>query len=277
MKRSRVRVSLSILVILIAAAVVGIELKERLEQESPEAGIRRLDSFWTSRRRAGASELGQFTGNAERVVPALLKSLSDSDTEVRLGAIKSLERFGEKSKPAGPALREMLRRDPDAKIRRCAASLLGTIRDKDAVPDLTQALDDADTGVRVEATWSLGAWGTAVASAPIIDKLLSALSLDHPEALREASVETLDLLARDQERVARLARRRRGTRPERRGSQAGRRRDQRTGVRIPGSRPDRGARRCQPTSPDVGRDQPGLDRPLRRQNCPRPLQVGPEG
>ena len=97
----------------------------------------------------------------------------------------------------------MLERDPDERIRRRAASLLGVIKDRDATPDLARAVDDADSEVGIEAIRALGACGVSVGSEPIIDRLLSALNADETEELRAASIETLDSLARDQERVAR--------------------------------------------------------------------------
>ena len=51
MKRSRVRVGFTVLFILIACGVGGLELMERFEPElSAEVQVRRLDSFWASRR-----------------------------------------------------------------------------------------------------------------------------------------------------------------------------------------------------------------------------------
>jgi HEAT repeat protein len=81
--------------------------------------------------------------------------------------------------------------------------LLGAIKDPDAVPILTRALDDPDPNVRIEATSSLGRWGRGVTSDAIIAKLMPALSPDLPVDLRDASLATLEVLGRDQERVAR--------------------------------------------------------------------------
>ena len=84
MKTSRVRVGISILVILFACGVAGFELNEGLgPDDSSDAQIRKLDSYWASRRKAAATELGRFPGQADKVVPALVKALGDSDTRVR--------------------------------------------------------------------------------------------------------------------------------------------------------------------------------------------------
>ena len=204
MKTSRVRAGLLILVFLIAVGVIGFELKDRFATEaSAEAQIRELDSYWASRRRAAATGLAQFPGAADKVVPALVKTLGDSDLGVRLSAMEALKAYGDKVKPAGSLLREMLEHDSDAKVRELAAALLGAAKDRDAIPILTRALDDPAPAVRLEATWSLGRWGPGGVSSPIIDKLMSALEPDRPVELREASIEALNVLARDQERVAR--------------------------------------------------------------------------
>jgi len=204
MKRSKVRVGLSIVVIAIACGVAGFELKESLGPDgSSEAQIRKLESYWPLRRRAAAIELAHFGAEADKVVPALVKALGDSDREVRVNAIASLQVYGEKSKPAGPVLLGMLKQDLDGPFRQQVVALLGVIKDQEAVPMLAVALGDRDPEVRIQATRSLGRFGSAVSSGPIIDSLLSALGPDNVPELREASVETLDSFARDQERVAR--------------------------------------------------------------------------
>jgi len=204
MKRSKVRVGLSIVVIVIACGVAGLEFKESLAPDLSSGGqIRKLESYWPSRRRVAAKDLAQFSGEAEKVVPALVKALRDSDQEVRLNATESLKIFGEKSKAAGAAVTEILKQDPDGKIRASAAALLGVIKGRDAVPILIEALDDRDLAVRLEATRSLGRFGRGIASGPLVDKVMSGLGSEHPEDIRQASAETLDSLARDKEPVAR--------------------------------------------------------------------------
>jgi HEAT repeat protein len=204
MKKSRVRLVVSILIILILGGVAAFELKDALApDESVDAQLRGLKSYWASRRREAATALKQFPGSAEQVVPQLVDALHDSDAEVRENAFQSLHFYGAQAKSAGPALREMLKHDPDAKTRQHAAALLGSINDRDAIPALSEALDDRDPGVRLEATVSLGMLGPAGVSDAIVARLLSTLGADHPEDLRGASVGTLHSLAKDQERVAR--------------------------------------------------------------------------
>jgi hypothetical protein len=134
MKRSASRVGLVGLLILIACGVAGFELWDRLGlNTSSEAKIRQLGSFWVSRRRAAASELAQFPGESAKVVPALVKSLGDSDTEVRLNALASLKAFGENSRLASRELKDLIHKDSDPRIRQGVASLLGMFNDPDAV------------------------------------------------------------------------------------------------------------------------------------------------
>jgi HEAT repeat protein len=194
----------SIFLALIICVLVGLVVKDILPIDtSCETQVRALDSHWAGRRKEAATALAQFPGKADTVVPALVKALGDPDTEVRLSALESLVIFGEKSKPAGPVLRKMLGKDMDRRIRQRAAALLGVIEDRDAIPSLVKGLDDSDPGVRLEATRSLGRIGGGVASGPVVEALLATLGSDQSEELRKASIETLDSLGRNQERVAR--------------------------------------------------------------------------
>ena len=181
-----------------------INLKESFwPDDSLDGRVRQLGSGWVSQRRAAAAELARFSPDSEKAVPALYKALEDPDIEVRRNALESLDFFGEKSRPAGPALRQRLKQDPDEKIRREAMALLGRLKDKDSVPILIEALDDHDLATRTEAARSLGRFGPSIASKPLIDKMLSFLSEGQAEELRLASLEALDSLARDDERIVR--------------------------------------------------------------------------
>jgi HEAT repeat protein len=203
MKRPRLRAMFLVLLILVAGSVLSFELKETFEEVSTANGIRKLDSFWTARRRTGAKMLSQFTDQSDAVVPPLIKSLNDSDPGVRLAVLESLETFRDGARPAASAVSELLLHDPDASVRRQAASVLRVIKDKDTAPGLVKALDDADPAVRVEATQTLGSLGPGVASAAIVDKLLATLTNKESATGRAASLDTLAVLAPEQERVAR--------------------------------------------------------------------------
>ena len=206
MKRSGVRAAVAIVLTLIIAGVAGLELNDVLAtDDSFETQIRKLESYWPSRRRAAATELARYTGDADKVVPALVEvlPLGDSDTDVRLNALESLNSYGEKARAAGPAARQMATRDPDPKIRQAAAALLGLIKDQDAVPILVAAVDDRDSAVRVEAIRSLARFGRGIATGPLVDKVISALGPEQPTEVREVGLEALDLIAQDHEGAAR--------------------------------------------------------------------------
>jgi HEAT repeat protein len=204
MKTSKVRLLLSIVAVLVACGVVGFVIQDRLtDGGSAKAQIRNLESFWPARRQAAATELAEYGTDTDLVVPALVKALEDSDTTVRLNAMESLQVFGERSQPAASLLRGMLRQNLQQQVRRRAIALLGVIKDRDSAPLIVEALNDPQLDVRVEAMRSLGRLGTAVSTGPIIDTVLSSLTPESPDELREAAVDTLDSLGRDQEKAAR--------------------------------------------------------------------------
>lgn len=70
-----------------------------------------------------------------------------------------------------PALSEHLLNDPSAKVRQYCALILGRIADPQAVPALTQALSDSDSGTRDRAVGALGQIGPDQAEAAFIEAL----------------------------------------------------------------------------------------------------------
>ncbi len=205
MKRRGIRVGLLILVSVGVCGFALINLKDTYWPDDSLAGrLRQLGSKWVSQRRAAAADLARFNPDSEKAVPALYKALEDPDLEVRRNVLVSLDSFGEKSRPAGPALRQRLKQDPDPKIRRDAMALLGRLKDKESLPILIETLDDNDLATRAEAIRSLGRFGPSIASKPLIEKVLSFLHEGQPEELRAASLDTLDSLARGDERIARV-------------------------------------------------------------------------
>jgi HEAT repeat protein len=70
--------------------------------------------------------LPQRKGDAAQVVPALIKSLKDSQGDVRWSAAIGLGYFGEQAKDAIPALREA-QHDRDARVREAAGVALSRI------------------------------------------------------------------------------------------------------------------------------------------------------
>jgi HEAT repeat protein len=70
--------------------------------------------------------LGERTGEADVVVPALSSALADADPFVRREAARALGGFGSAARPALPALRRLLN-DPKRDVRRAAASAVKQI------------------------------------------------------------------------------------------------------------------------------------------------------
>lgn len=70
--------------------------------------------------------LPQLKGDAEKIVPALIESLKDKETDVRWSAAIGLGYFGEKAKSAVAALQVALK-DRDARVREAAGVALSRI------------------------------------------------------------------------------------------------------------------------------------------------------
>jgi HEAT repeat protein len=78
---------------------------------SPDAKLRKKAAF----------TLGNLGTTDPAVVPALRGALSDTDSAVRREAILALVKCGPLAGDAIPTLTQMQRRDPDARVRQCAA------------------------------------------------------------------------------------------------------------------------------------------------------------
>ena len=105
---------------------------------------------------------------AEGAVPALIPLLQDEDANVRADAIYALGSIGESTKNARPVIVPALIQalHQDARVRANVAMALMQIGTpetlkalKTAVPDLIQALQDRDKGVRADAAEALGMIG----------------------------------------------------------------------------------------------------------------------
>ena len=90
----------------------------------------------------------------EQKVERLIKELQDQD--VRAHAAWALGSIGEDAKDAVPALTQALQ---DPEVRGDATEALVQMG-KDAVPALVQALQDQNEYVRLHAAWALGEMGT---------------------------------------------------------------------------------------------------------------------
>lgn len=70
--------------------------------------------------------LAQRTGDAARIVPALIEALKDKQEDVRWSAAIGLGYFGEEAKDAIPAL-QAAQRDRDARVREAVGVALSRI------------------------------------------------------------------------------------------------------------------------------------------------------
>ena len=204
MNRSRFR---TILLVFLLLAICGLYFFESgagpWADTSLEGQTRKLQSVWAFKRREAAASLAQFSAEADRVGPELLKALRDPDKEVRSNAIRSLKEIGNPPMGAVPVLVEFIRQDQDPRNRQEAVSVLGATKDPNAAAALVEALDDRDPGVRLAATLALSLHRDPAASAPAIDKLYSLLSSMQPEESKLAAIQTLGAISGDQERFAR--------------------------------------------------------------------------
>ena len=75
MTRSIPRAVVSILLLLIVCGVAGYQLKSSFwPDNTSDASINGLQSYWPSTRRTAASSLSQYAAEADKVVPALVKA-----------------------------------------------------------------------------------------------------------------------------------------------------------------------------------------------------------
>jgi len=84
-------------------------------------------------RRKAATKLGTLILIDGAAMPALIDALRDSDAEVRANAARSLGVYsGPRGGEALPPLREILERDPDAKVRQAAAKAIEKLNGEQA-------------------------------------------------------------------------------------------------------------------------------------------------
>jgi HEAT repeat protein len=93
---------------------------------STDGWIQRLKDPDVVKRRQAVRELGERTGDAQRVVPALADALSDENDYVRRDAARALGKFGVEAREALPALQAVVK-DKEAHVRVAAADALKKI------------------------------------------------------------------------------------------------------------------------------------------------------
>ncbi len=128
-------------------------------------------------------------------VQALREALKDSDSEVRMGALRALTHLGDSS--VIDALMDAAK-DPDAQMREHAIASLAHIRDARAVDILIGATRDQNANVREKAAWALGMRSDSRTVDPLIESLK-----DQSAPVREKAAWALGM-KRDERTVAPL-------------------------------------------------------------------------
>ncbi len=109
-------------------------------------------------REAAAMALG-LTGDTQVGIELLLERMSEPGTPSDSKRLAATALGGMEARPAVPALTKLLA-DRDARVRRWAVAALGEIADQETVAPLSKVLaKDTDPGVRVEAAFRLGKFG----------------------------------------------------------------------------------------------------------------------
>jgi HEAT repeat protein len=144
---------------------------------------------------------------ADDPLPDLVSNTRHKSPNVRLSAVKALGKLGWLAKDALPNLTGALN-DADAKVREAAAQSIGQLG-PDAVPTLAEMLSHADKYVRRNAVWGLGKLG------PLAKSVLTALchSLqDHDPRTASGAAQALGNMGADgADAVPALAEAMRGT------------------------------------------------------------------
>ena len=120
-------------------------------------------------RREAIDALREIKPGKDRVVPLIVKALSDKDPAIVLSALHTLVEYGE---DAVPLMMRLLEDDRTVYWAALALHELGPVA-KDAVPGLTKALANEKEEVRQEAAMALGAIGPDAKDAvPTLTKLI---------------------------------------------------------------------------------------------------------
>jgi len=174
-----------------AAANALVEIGPAADQAIP-ALIKSTTGTNSEVRAFALYTLGRIALQPGLVAPVLIRALGDTDREVRYQAAFGLSSFafmGGDARPAVPALIETLQ-DSDAGTRCGAAQALGHIHSEPGmvVPVLIKSLHDRDPNVRTHAAAALGEFGSN--AKPALISLIEELS-DKGQNARSAATNAL--------------------------------------------------------------------------------------
>ncbi|HZV05637.1 MAG TPA: HEAT repeat domain-containing protein [Gemmataceae bacterium] len=115
----RVRTSVVLLFFLLACGGCGRKSTDELLQD--------LRSGQEGDRIKAVRLLPDRKGDAAKVIPVMIESLKDKESDVRLSAAIGLGYYGEQAKDAIPALQAAANKDRDARVRDAAGIALSRI------------------------------------------------------------------------------------------------------------------------------------------------------
>ncbi len=95
-------------------------------------------------------------------LPALIADTHHQNPSIRLGALRSITKLGSQAREALPDLTEALN-DSDPRVREGAAQAIGQLG-RDAIPVLVSMLSHSDKYIRRNAVWGLGKLGSQAKS-----------------------------------------------------------------------------------------------------------------
>jgi HEAT repeat protein len=124
---------LALLVLALAASGCGKPGPTLAGGKPIEDWVKALQDPDTKTRKIAAMKLGNVGPAHPAAFPALLDALKDRDAGVRCDVILALVKFGPDAKDAVPALHQIRKNDPNAKVRDYAAKALEKI-DSSALP-----------------------------------------------------------------------------------------------------------------------------------------------
>jgi len=154
---------------LVLGTVAGASA-QRLSDDEYQAALQRLRSNDPTERVAAAELLGRRGYSKRREIAPRLRDLlrNDPDWRVRASSGRAIGRLGTRS--AVPDLVAALR-DPQVEVRVVAAAALWRLPDPAAVPALLETLEDSDAAARQWAALALGVVRDTRATAPLVELL----------------------------------------------------------------------------------------------------------